>query len=417
MMLRAEGNLQTLAGGLRVKARVQHPQVKPRKDRTGEPWIFRYWSDEVQVDSSVKTLRKYQSAGPSKGPEAISKKQAEVERDKFLAKLNSPTIEAAVQQVSATGVAFFGEVAKIYKDGYLGRENQIAKPTREKEIFYIDQYLIERWGALRLNQIQPKGVEDWLHTTFDSWWTMHGVRAIMTRIFNYAEGHGFWEEGKRSPSARAKLGRKRHKRERRILTFEETARVLALIDEPYRLIIEICIATGARISEVLGLKWKHVNLLAATIKIEQRVWHQEISRPKSEGSRRVLGIGDLAARFSAVKIGAADEFVFQQKRAPGKPLWDSGVRDALHQAANSEGCDFEGLGPHSFRRANITWRQLVGGSAIEASKIAGHSDLDMTSEYTFVTAERQNELTRLIQEKLSIAVTKENAVRSMIRVQ
>lgn len=85
---------------------------------------------------------------------------------------------------------------------------------------------------------------------------------------------------------------------------------------------------------------------------------------------------------------------------PGKPLWDSGVRDVLHKAAQAEGCDFEGLGPHSFRRANITWRQQVGGSAIEASKIAGHSDLEMTGEYTFVTAERQNELTRLIQQRL-----------------
>jgi site-specific recombinase XerD len=87
-------------------------------------------------------------------------------------------------------------------------------------------------------------------------------------------------------------------------------------------------------------------------------------------------------------------------------MWDSGVRDVLHKAAQAEGCDFEGLGPHSFRRANITWRQQVGGSAIEASKIAGHSDLEMTGEYTFVTAERQNELTRRIQAKLSTAAKK-----------
>jgi len=101
-----------------------------------------------------------------------------------------------------------------------------------------------------------------------------------------------------------------------------------------------------------------------------------------------------------------EAFVFQQKRAPGRPLWDSGVRDALHQAAAAEGCDFPGLGPHSFLRANITWRQQVGGSAIEASKIAGHSDLEITGEYTFITAERQNELTRLIQEKLVQAAPK-----------
>jgi integrase len=109
--------------------------------------------------------------------------------------------------------------------------------------------------------------------------------------------------------------------------------------------------------------------------------HQDLDRPKTENSRRVLGIGDLVERYRAklAEDGAGpDEIVFQQKRAPGRPLWDSGVRDALHQAAAAEGCDFPGLGPHSFRRANITWRQQAGGSAIEASKIAGHSDLEIT---------------------------------------
>ena len=365
--------------------------------------------DVVQPDGSVKTVRKYQEIGPSKGEGAFTKKQAELERDKFLAKLNAPTVEVAAQQVATTGVALFGEVARMYQEGYLGRENQIAKPTREKETFYLDTYIVPRWGNIRLNQIQPKAVEDWLHTTFESWWTMHGVRAIMSRIFYYAEGHGLWEEGRRSPASKAKLGKKHHKYERKILSFEETARVLSRLEEPYKLIIETCIATGARISEVLGLTWRNVNLDAGTIKIAQRVWHQEVGRPKSEDSKRLLGIGDLVERFraKAAEDGYAPEaFVFQQKRAPGKPLWDSGVRDALHQAADAEDCDFPGLGPHSFRRANITWRQAVGGSALEASKIAGHSDLEMTGQYTFVAPERQNELTRRIQQKLAEAKEK-----------
>jgi integrase len=411
MMFEAKGNLHVLVGGLRVKARVQHPQVKPRKDRAGWPWVFRYRADEIQPDGTVKTLRKYHEIGLSKGEAAITKKQAEIERDKFLAKLNAPTTEEAVQQVAATGVALFRDVATMYEDGYLGRTTQIAKPTREKEMFYLRQYIVPRWGDLRLNQIQPQAVEDWLHTTFDSWWTMHGVRAIMSRIYHYAEGHGLWEEGKRTPVSRAKLGKRRHKYERRIFSFEETARVLARLEEPNLLIIETCIATSARISEVLGLQWKHLDLEAGTIKIEQRVWHQDLDRPKTENSRRVLGIGDLVDRYRAklAEDGAGpDEFVFQQKRAPGRPLWDSGVRDALHQAAAAEGCDFPGLGPHSFRRANITWRQQVGGSAIEASKIAGHSDLEMTGEYTIVTPERQNELTRRIQEKLTEAASQRN---------
>src|ERR1700720_305712 len=99
MMLPTNASLHMLSGGLRVKARVQHPQVKPRKDRQGWPWVFRYWSDETKPDGSVKTLRKYYALGPSKGDGAITKKQAEIERDKFLAKLNAATIEVAVEQV------------------------------------------------------------------------------------------------------------------------------------------------------------------------------------------------------------------------------------------------------------------------------------------------------------------------------
>jgi integrase len=406
MMLAAEGNLHMLTGGVRVKPRVQHPQVKARKDRDGWPWVFRYWADEFQPDGSSKTLRKYHAIGPSKGEGALTKKQAEVERDKVLAKLNAPSTEVAVEMVSRTGVALFGEVARMYQAGYLARHDQISKPTREKETFYLDQYIVPKWGTFRLNQIQTQAVEDWLHVTFNAWWTRHGVRAIMGRIYNYAEGHGLWEEGKRSPVSKAKLGKRRYQRERRILSFQETARVLDRLEEPYRLIIETCIATGARISEVLGLKWKHVNLDAATIRIEQRVWHQDVGRPKSEDSRRILGIGNLPARYRdkvAAEVAKPDSWVFYQKRAPAKPLWDSGVRDALHQAAEAEDCDFPGLGPHSFRRANITWRQEVGGSAIEASKIAGHSDLEMTGAYTFVAPERQNELTRRIQRKLAEA--------------
>src|SRR5438128_10289762 len=102
MMLGLEGNVLTLARSLGVKARVQHPQVKPRKDRQGWPWVFRYWSDESQPDGTIKALRKYQEVGPSKGEGAITKKQAEVERDKLLSKLNAPTVEVAVEQVAIT---------------------------------------------------------------------------------------------------------------------------------------------------------------------------------------------------------------------------------------------------------------------------------------------------------------------------
>src|SRR5258706_15560783 len=93
-----DATLLALTGGVQLKQRVQHPGVIERKDRGSYYWYFRYRHDELQSDGSIKTTRKFQIIGPSRGDGAIGKKQAEVERDRFLADLNAaPTrCEAAV---------------------------------------------------------------------------------------------------------------------------------------------------------------------------------------------------------------------------------------------------------------------------------------------------------------------------------
>jgi integrase len=98
-----------------------------------------------------------------------------------------------------------------------------------------------------------------------------------------------------------------------------------------------------------------------------------------------------------LKHRGPEAWVFPQADNLKEPMWDSGVRQALKKAAYAEGCDFPGFGPHSLRRANITWRQEVGGSSIETSKIAGHANTKITEEYTIVQLKRQDEFTRRIQ--------------------
>src|ERR1035438_9226389 len=104
-MLLNEGNLQSLTGGLRLKVRIQHPEVHERTDRGGSYWYFRYWDDVLQADGTMKPVRRFHVVGPSKGETRLSKKQAEVERDKFLATINKPSIQEKV----ADGLALFSK--------------------------------------------------------------------------------------------------------------------------------------------------------------------------------------------------------------------------------------------------------------------------------------------------------------------
>ena len=117
-------------------------------------------------------------------------------------------------------------------------------------------------------------------------------------------------------------------------------------------------------------------------------------------------IGNLADRYrmkATADKAQPDKWVFARTDGSGLPLWDSGVRQALKKAAAADGCDFPGLGPHSLRRAYITWVQEAGGSSIEASKMAGHSTVRMTEGYTKIQLNRQADLTRRIQERLASA--------------
>jgi integrase len=417
-MFSNDANVQSLTGGLRLKVRVQHPGIHERTDRNGTYWFFRYWADVPQPGGEAKAVRKFHKIGLSKGSSRLSKKQAEVERDKFLAKINKPTIQEKI----ADGLVLFSKMVEKYKAVHVLAEVAgrfvLAKPTRLKYVIHLEQRIVPKWGNHRLCEITPDEVQQWLQETCDSWHMMNDLRGIMSGIYTKAEDWGYWPEGRRNPMSRVKIGEKWSVRPERILTEDETVRVLARLNDPNLLAIETALATGARISELLGLKWKHVDLKSGVIQIVQRNWRGDIDDPKSKTSKRPLTLGNLLDRYRAKAVADRadpEKWVFVRSDDSGLPLWDSGVRQALKRAAVAEGCDFPGLGPHSFRRANITWRQEVGGSSIEASKIAGHSTVRMTEEYTKVQLHRQEETTRLIQKRLAGACERHSIAAQVLQ--
>jgi integrase len=160
---------------------------------------------------------------------------------------------------------------------------------------------------------------------------------------------------------------------------------------------------------------------ADTFKIVQRHCRGDVDEPKTKKQQARAGAGRAARAhkewIAKQGIKKPDDWIFAQEDHVTKPIWDSGVRKALKLAArpckhegapkNDPGLDFLGMGLHSFRRANITWRQWVDkASAIEASKIAGHATVNMTGDYTFVDMERQAETTRRIQQRVDKAKAK-----------
>ncbi len=353
----------------------------------------------------------------SRGPAALRRLQAEAQCDKFLSGLNATPVPTKTlvmpNEPAAVGAILFGTIAVMWEWDYVervvGGKPLLAASTKQKYRNHFHNHILPRWASTPIGDFRAKDVLDWLQEESGSWYMMADLRNIMSGIFTKAQEWDLLPDTFANPIARVKLPKKWQVYERRILTEEETAHVLVHLRDPHRLICELCLATGARISEVTGLQIKHVALQSGCIRIEQRNWRGDIDSPKTERSKRTLTLGSLAERLKlwieSLEDHRPEAWVFPQHNQR-KPMWDSGVRAVLKEAARLEGCDFRGFGLHSLRRANITWRQEVGGSSIEASQIAGHASTRITEEYTVVQLKRQEELTRRIQEKLNMAASR-----------
>jgi integrase len=426
-----KGNLLSLlTGGSKLKNRVQHPEVHERKDRGTYYWFFRYRLDEIQPDGTVKTTRPFKTLGPSRGPNGMTITKARQDRDTFLAEVNAAKTrpQAAVAahdpaKAPEPGDIVFGPLAELWKTDYVERiaagRHLIGARTRDKYHWCLG-YILPRWKDTRLKDLKAKEIMDWLQNVCTSWHGMCGLRNAMSGIITKATEWEIIPRSYANPIQWVKLPKKWEVYEKRILSPEETACVMGLLEEPNLLICETCLDTGTRISEVTGLMIKHVDLDKGTIRIEQRHCRGDIDVPKTAKSKRTLTLGDLTARYgrwiASLKRKSPNDWVFPQEEDQTMPRWDSGVRKALKDAARAVkpenaskddlGLDFKGFGPHSLRRANITWRQDVGGSSIEASKIAGHSKVETTLDYTIVGLKRQDDLTRRIQDKRAKAARK-----------
>ena len=196
MIMRTEGTLLNLTGGVQLKRRVQHPKVQECRDRETPYWFIRYWHDELSPDGTIKVTRKREIIGPSRRPNAIGKKEAETRRDTFMAKLNKAPSQCeaaseAKQPVEIRAI-LFGNLEQMWREDFVEREvggrSLIAKSTRAKYINHLENHVIPRWKGTRLAEFKSKDVLDWLMTECDSWY-MNG-RLAQHHERNILEGPG-----------------------------------------------------------------------------------------------------------------------------------------------------------------------------------------------------------------------------------
>lgn len=262
----------------------------------------------------------------------------------------------------------------------------LAKSTRLKYECLLRRHVKPRFSHLQVEEVNTRRLDEWLASKSRdglSWATRTDLRNLISAIFTRAE---VWElhDGK-NPAKRASVGRKRPAYEKRKLSIEQTKSLLNKLPADCRIVCMVALFCGLRISEVLGLCWKHIDFDRNMLLIRQRYYRGDLDRTKTEKSDRDIPFGYLGELLRKLYPGpeAAERFCFEVSTKGGRRVTRddrSIARYFLKPAAAKLGLYYRGFGFHAFRREAITGIS-ANSDAIQACRVAGHSRMDTTLLY------------------------------------
>ena len=276
----------------------------------------------------------------------------------------------------------------------------------------VEQHLIRRFDTHRLDRISPDDLAALvreLRTDGLAESTIVIVVGVVNRIYRYAARRLGWTGTNPVslllPSERPKPGQST---KRRLFERGELEQTIAAAGEPYSTLFTLAALTGARVSELLALRWANVSISdpeEAEVEFACQVDRRGNVRPtKTDGSVRTVPIpGELAAILSRHKDRARysnpQDFVFCT--CTGRPLGQRNIARALRQA-QEKAIDGDG-GPtfpvlrergelgepvlvphgalpsmHSFRHTVASRALLAGESIEEVAFLLGHRDANVT---------------------------------------
>jgi integrase len=281
---------------------------------------------------------------------------------------------------------------ETYWRPYLERK-QVKPSTRRSYESALQLHIMPKLGNLRLTDISPLHVESLVTSKLESGSSQKTVRnlvGLLQGIFSLAVDNDLIL---RSPV------RDRHKpqvtrREKPVWTPAQLKSIVDAAPDQHRSLFQCAMLTGARLGELLGLQWKHVDFDDQKLEIRQALWEGQLLPPKTAGSVRAIYFGPglslaLTIQKQNSMYTALEHFVFC--KLDGGPLNPDVLRrDVLYPVLDRLGIPrtSRAAGFHTFRHSAASIVNQETGNLKLAQKFLGHSNLSTTADvYTHTSAE------------------------------
>lgn len=162
-----------------------------------------------------------------------------------------------------------------------------------------------------------------------------------------------------------------------VMSINETA---TIIDSAYskqdRAILETLYGTGARISELVGIRISDIDYDARTVRLFGK-----------GNKERIVPINNASLIAIKEHLDSRDFdslYVFGSRVIPESPMTARNARERVYKHGG------KGVHPHMFRHSYATHLHARGASIMDIKEMLGHADISTTQVYTHVTNEQMS---------------------------
>ncbi|MBS0606435.1 MAG: site-specific integrase [Verrucomicrobia bacterium] len=274
-----------------------------------------------------------------------------------------------------------------------------GKPRNAKNVFRHLMWWKEELGHLLLAQVRPSLIAE-KRDELLSGLIKGGKLRSPTTVVRYLSSlsHVFtkavkeWEWMRENPVFKIEKPKQAQGR-KRVLTEEEQQRLLQECQESGSkdlfLIVALALGTGMRKGEIMGLRWKNVQLEEPTGTIV-------LEKTKNGRSRSVLITGLLLGLLQKRhKLQRADSLVFPSPNYPNQPV---DIRSAWEKALQKAG--IEGFVFHGLRHQAASQAATIENSPLVIGEMLGHQTLQMTRHYVHLPSAHMQTMVEALQSKI-----------------
>jgi len=269
-------------------------------------------------------------------------------------------------------------------------------PTRLAYDSWMRNHVLPRWGKTAITDLQPRPVELWLKGRALSPKSQVHIRNLMSQLYDYAQWAGITPATERNPISLVKIQHATKRRKPRSLTVEEFQKVLSHLKEPLRSMTIVAVSLGLRASELLGLKWKHVDWLNSRLSVEQRIYRQQVDDTKTRESSGKLNLDASVLQVlkdwrQVTQFRGEEDWMWASPTQLGRlPISYPWYWFSFNDAAIKAGVG--ALGTHTLRHTYRSWMDSVGTPIAVQQKLMRHSDIRTTMNvYGDVVDDRMKE--------------------------